>query len=66
MAAREQRVGAFIDMIRAGTPETGLWCDACHLPSRVRIRVFITHDGGSDLLATRDECQECGARPVPE
>lgn len=59
-------MGAFIDMISAGTPETGLWCDACQLPSRVRIRIFATHEGGSDLFGTWDECQECGANPARE
>lgn len=51
----------YVSMISAGVPVTGLWCGACGLPSRVRVEVFSTQEGGSDLLATYDACQQCGA-----
>lgn len=50
--------------ISGGEPETGLWCDDCLLPSRVRVPiVMITESGASDTaIPPVDLCTECGRR----
>ena len=45
--------------VSAGTPETGLWCSRCLLPSRVRVPIYLTSEAGSSLLGVWDACEEC-------
>lgn len=45
--------------ITAGEPETGLWCPACLLPSRVRTPLYLAGDHGSFLAAVSDSCAGC-------
>jgi len=46
--------------VSAGTPQTGLWCGKCLLPSRVRIPVYVTSERGSSLVTVHDACEDCG------
>lgn len=54
----------YVVFISAGEPETGLWCDACLLPSRVRVPVITLTETGSDDTAIPpvDACTECRKR----
>jgi hypothetical protein len=56
----------YVVMVSSGVAETGLWCDRCLLPSRVRFPLYATDERGSGVVATYDECRECGAHPSPE
>lgn len=51
-------------LLSAGEPETGLWCDACLLPSRIRVPItMITTAGASDTaIPPVGICTECGRR----
>jgi hypothetical protein len=47
-------------LVSSGTMQTGGWCSACLLPSRVKFPVYITTENGSMPIATVDACTECG------
>lgn len=51
----------YVVFISAGKPETGLWCDACQLPSRVRVPVTMVTETGADdtTIPPIDACTEC-------
>ena len=53
---------AYVVILSTGELETGLWCDSCQLPSRVRIPTFMTTELGSSDGPLIDECAECGKR----
>jgi hypothetical protein len=48
--------------ITAGTPETGIWCGKCLLPSGVRIPMYVLTDDGFRHSPYMDfhECTDCG------
>jgi hypothetical protein len=48
--------------LAAGTPETGIWCGECLLPSGVRVPIFTLTDDGPRRLAWADfhKCTDCG------
>lgn len=45
-----------------GTPETGIWCEPCALPSVVRVPFYNVNESGVSLVAAAAACTECGAR----
>lgn len=51
-------------LISIGKTETGLWCDRCLLPSRVRVHLIMTTETGSSdtAISPVERCEECGAR----
>lgn len=51
---------AYILNIAAGTPECGLWCETCLLPSRARVPVHLLAESGVSDLAQYHYCTECG------
>lgn len=51
-----------IFLVSTGQPETGLWCDRCLLPSRIRFTVYVTTEHGSRPIGVIDACQDCGHR----
>lgn len=53
-----------IILLADGTPETGLWCPVCLLPSRVCIPLFTTTEAGGSPLGVYDACQDCGWSPA--
>jgi len=42
-----------------GTPTTGLWCDACLLPSRITVPIYVLADDGPVQIGTIDRCYRC-------
>jgi hypothetical protein len=42
-----------------GTPETGLWCDECLLPSRIRLPVCTIDSSGVRVLTVVETCPGC-------
>lgn len=53
---------AIVDIV-SGTPETGLWCGVCLLPSVIHVPVCTLTESGPQLLATYTQCDGCGAHP---
>jgi hypothetical protein len=49
--------------LACGTPETGLWCDACLLPSGVAVPVHALAEDGPHLLMHTRLCDIC-SRPL--
>jgi len=45
--------------ITTGEPETGLWCDRCMLPARIRIPIYQMSASGFTPLTVYDVCAEC-------
>lgn len=43
-----------------GTPDTGLWCDRCALPSGLGIPIYVLADDGPRLLVYSRMCMDCG------
>jgi hypothetical protein len=56
----------YVVLIAPGEPETGLWCNACLLPSAVRVPlIMITESGASDTaLSPVELCTECGKQEL--
>lgn len=42
-----------------GTPVTGLWCEPCGLPSRVRFPIYRLSSHGVSLHCNVLRCTEC-------
>jgi hypothetical protein len=49
----------FVEISR-GTPDTGLWCDTCLLPSGIGVPVYALGDDGPRLLVYTRMCLDCG------
>lgn len=45
----------------AAEPETGLWCDACLLPSAIALSGLVTLNAKPCMLRTFVVCTECNA-----
>lgn len=45
--------------VTTGEPETGLWCDRCLFPARIRIPVYLMTASGFTPLGVYDACTEC-------
>lgn len=43
-----------------GTVETGVWCDRCLVPSRIRVPVYRVNEHGVALHCNLLNCLECG------
>lgn len=50
-----------IVLLTPGTPEVGVWCGPCSLPSAVRVALYQLGETGVSLIATAEMCTECGA-----
>lgn len=48
--------------VEPGTPETGLWCPACHTPAVVKTPLGILTTDGVVSMAPHIGCFDCGAR----
>ena len=46
--------------ISHGTPDTGLWCNACLLPSGIGVPVYALGGDGPRLLVYTRMCLDCG------
>ena len=49
-----------IFLLTPGTPETGVWCESCALPSVIRVALYQLSDSGVSHVATAAVCTECG------
>lgn len=47
-----------ISDIVTGTPEVGLWCGTCLLPSAYRATIYILGEDGPRVFATAEGCTE--------
>jgi hypothetical protein len=52
----------YVVLVAAGEPEAGLWCDACQLPSAVRVPLIMITENGADTsaLSAVELCTGCG------
>jgi len=44
-----------------GTPEIGLWCTKCALPSGFRVPLYLVNIDGLTLFGQYIGCGDCGA-----
>lgn len=43
----------------SGTPETGLWCARCLLPSVIKVALFVLEEDGPRQIGTHTDCRDC-------
>lgn len=51
--------GEYVIQLGAGTPQTGLWCDTCNLPSRIVVPVMWLADSGVGKIGESSRCAVC-------
>lgn len=44
--------------VDAGTPECGLWCEVCQLPSGIRVPLSVTDDSGVQSIGEAFLCDQ--------